>query len=149
VSAMKWWMRVVGGFYLLTAAFNTPWIIEARFNTQYPEIGISIDSAAAQALVDTWFMFGLEVAVIGAALIYFSRDPERHLALVWTVIALEAIRGIADDIYLLSRGYDPLLYSLWIVIHLAIIVSGLIALRRVSPVRSASETNSDQQVQPA
>jgi hypothetical protein len=31
---------------------------------QYPGLGVTVDSAPAEALVDVWFMFGLEVAWI-------------------------------------------------------------------------------------
>jgi hypothetical protein len=130
MSGLKLWMRIVGAFYVVMGVFNTPWIIEARLTTQYPNLGVATDSNAARALVDTWFMFGLEVMVIGVALLYFSRDPARHIALVWTVIGLEIVRGIFDDLYLLARGYDVAIYSGWIVIHLIIIVTGVVAVRR-------------------
>lgn len=128
---LQLWMRFVGGWYLLMAAFNTPPVIEARFGMQYEHLNLAVESAPAQALLDVWFMFGLEVGVIGAALVYFSRDPGRHVALVWTVIGLEAVRGIVDDLYLIGRGYDPILYIGWIVIHLVVILTGLAALKRM------------------
>lgn len=131
MPGLKWWMRIVGGFYLLMGVFNTPIVIEARLLTQYPNLGVSVDSVAARALIDTWFMFGLEVMVIGAALIYCSRDPVRHVALAWTVIGLELVRGIADDLYLIARGYDNVaVYVGWILVHTTIIVSGLVCARR-------------------
>lgn len=126
------WMRIVGGFYVLLGLFNTPPVISARFAAQYPDLGLAVDSAAAQALVDVWFMFGLEVAVIGVALVWLSRDPLRALPLVWVVLGLELVRGVADDPYLLVRGYDPVVYLGWIVIHLAIVVTGLLSIRSAS-----------------
>jgi hypothetical protein len=130
MKGMKWWMRGVGAFYVLMGAFNTPLIIEARLPAQYPDLGVPPDSFAARALIDTWFMFGLEVIVIGLALLYFSRDPGQNVALIWMVLGLELIRGIADDIYLLGRGYEPaIIYIIWILIHSIIIVSGLLVLR--------------------
>jgi hypothetical protein len=130
MAGLTWWMRIVGAFYILMALFNTPPVIEARFETQYPDIGVPVESAAAQALVDTWFMFGLEAGVIGLALLWCARNPMRHLGIAWLVIALEAVRGIADDLYLIARGYDTAIYAGWIVIHLVIIVTGVIAIRR-------------------
>lgn len=126
---LKWWMRAVGGFYVLVGLFNLPPVIEARFSAQYPDLGVPVQSAAAQALIDVWFMFGLEVLVLGAALLYFARHARRHVALAWTVIALELVRGVADDVYLLLRGYDPVLYGGWIALHLVIIVAGVWAVR--------------------
>lgn len=124
------WMRIVGGFYVLLGLFNTPPVIAARFPLQYPDIGVAVDSLAAQLLFDVWFMFGLEVAVIGVALLIAARNPARHRALVWTVLALELVRGIADDLYLIARGYEVAPYVLWIVVHATIVVTGLWALRR-------------------
>jgi hypothetical protein len=129
MKGLKWWMRAVGMFYVLMGVFNTPLIIEARLTTQYPNLGVTTDSLAAQALVDTWFMFGLEVFVIGLALLYFSREPERSVALIWMVLGLELIRGILDDIYLIARGYEPVIYLVWILIHSVIIITGLLVLR--------------------
>lgn len=134
---MQLWMRVVGGWYLLLAVFNIPPLLEARFGIQYEHLDIAVETAPAQALVDVWFMFGLEIGVIGAALLYFSRDPRRHIALVWTVIVLEAVRGIVDDLYLIGRGYDPVFYTGFIAIHLVIILAGLAAVRRMRAAASS------------
>ncbi len=134
------WMRVVGVFYLAMGLFNTPPVIEARLSAQYPNLGVPVDSIAARALIDTWFMFGLEVLVIGAALLYFSRDPIRHISLVWTVIGLELVRGIVDDLYLIARGYDSMIYPGWIIIHAFIIVTGLLAIRRARAAHSSDDS---------
>jgi hypothetical protein len=133
---LTWWMRLVGSFYVLLGVFNTPLIIEARLSAQYPNLDVSAESVAARALIDTWFMFGLEVGVIGIALLYFSRNPIQNTALVWTVLGLEVIRGVVDDMYLLARGYEPGIYVGWIVIHLIIIVTGVLALRAAHSAKS-------------
>lgn len=124
------WMRTVGGFYVVLGLFNTPPVIVARFPAQYPSLGVAIESRPAQALLDVWFMFGLEVAVIGVVLMIAARDPVRHIVLVWTVLALEIVRGIADDLYMLTRGYDVAPYVIWIALHTVVVASGLWALRR-------------------
>ncbi|MEX2548735.1 MAG: BphX family protein [Nitriliruptoraceae bacterium] len=129
IRGLRRWMRIVGGCYVLLALFNTPPVITARFEAQYPDLEVAVDSPAAGALVDVWFMFGLEVVVIGAALLFLARDPLRGLPLVWVVLALEVVRGILDDVYLLARGHDPVIYLGWIVIHLVIVVTGLLAIR--------------------
>ena len=50
-------------------------------------------------------------------------------ALVWTVLALEVVRGIVDDLYLLARGDEVAPYVIWIAVHTAIIITGLWGLR--------------------
>lgn len=129
-TGLRRWMRAVGGFYVLIGLFNTPPVIEARLPAQYPDLGAAVDSLAARALVDVWFMFGLEMVIVGTALIVFSRAPQQHVALVWTVLALELVRGIAHDVYVIFRGADPAFYGAWILVHALIIVSGLILVRR-------------------
>lgn len=131
-------MRIVGGFYVAIGLFNTPPVIAARLPLQYPDLGVAVDSRPVQVLIDVWFMFGLEVAVIGVALLIAARDPARHVALVWTVLALEMVRGIVDDVYLIARGYEAALYLTWIIVHAAIIATGLWSLRRGQLIPRAS-----------
>lgn len=130
MTALRRWMAITGGFYVLVGLFNTPPVIEARLPFQFPDLGVEADSVAARVLIDTWFMFGLEMLVVGAALIRFSRTPSQHLGLAWTVIALELVRGVADDVYWIARGHDPIAYLGWIAIHLVIIATGVHALGR-------------------
>jgi hypothetical protein len=99
-------MRIVGGFYILLALFNTPPVISARFTVKYPD---------------------LEAAVVGVALVLLSRDP---------LLALEVVRGIVDDRYLLTRGYEPIFSVGWIVIHLVIVVTGLLSIRAIRRAQS-------------
>jgi hypothetical protein len=129
-AGLRRWMRGVGAFYLLVALFNTPPAIAARFPVQYGWLDLEVGAASAQALIDVWFMFGLEVGVVGLALLLSARDPRRHVALVWTVLGLELVRGVADDLYLLVRGYDLATYVTWIAIHAVVIATGLRALHR-------------------
>jgi hypothetical protein len=131
MNRLTLWMRAVGVFYLINGLFNFPPFVEARLFTQYPSLGVSASSAAARALIDTWFMFGIEILVLGVALLYFAREPKRHIGLVWTVLALELVRGVFIDIYLIARGYDAaFVYVGWILLHVVIIVSGVLAINR-------------------
>lgn len=130
MTTLRRWMVITGGFYVLVGLFNTPFVIEARLPYQFPDLGVEVDSVAARVLIDTWFMFGLEMLVVGAALIWFSRTASQHSGLAWTVIVLELVRGIVDDLYWIARGHDPIFYLGWITIHLVIVVTGLVALRR-------------------
>ena len=80
--------------------------------------------------MDTWVTLGLRFGVFGAALLIASRAPERARALVWTVIGLELVWGIGIDIYKIARGYPVAGRLVWIVIHSAVIATGMLALRR-------------------
>ena len=130
MTRLKWWMRIVGVFYLLQFVMNA--FVRAPIRSVGPEGALARASAGdptARFLVDTWVTFGLEVGAIGAALLTASRVPDQAKALVWTVIGIELARGIVDDIYMIARGYDLTAYVIWIVIHTVVIVTGLLSLR--------------------
>jgi hypothetical protein len=131
MDRLKLWMRLVGGFFILTGLFNTPPVIVARMNNHYPTLGLDSGHVALAIITDLWFMFGVETAVIGLMLIVGSACPLRNKLLVQTVLLLELTRGVLTDIYWITRGYsESLFYIGFIVVHLAIIVTGWYALRR-------------------
>lgn len=124
----------MGVFYVLQ--FVAMVVIRAPIRSVGPEGTLALASAGdpmARFAVDTWITFGLEVGAIGIGLLIASRMPEQARALVWTIIAIELARGIIDDIYMLSRGYQPAVYLTWMAIHTFVIVTGLLALRRDRP----------------
>lgn len=130
MKSLKWWMRVVGSFYILL--FIMASILQLPPKTMLAGEGITyqIDNFAHRLLVDTWVMFGLELGVIGVALWFASRNPAQNRFFVWVVIGLEVVRGIVDDIYMLIRGYDPAFYIGWIIVHTIIIAWAYYGLRQ-------------------
>jgi hypothetical protein len=66
--------------------------------------------------VGNWHVHALGVA----------RNPRRYLGAVWLLVWLELLHGVLDDIYLIARGYDMVGYLVFIAIHLAIIVTGVL-----------------------
>ena len=80
-------------------------------------------------------MIGLFFGVLGAALLISSRVPLRARALVWTVIAAEAVWGIGIDLYKLAHGYESTAPLVWIVIHALIIATGILFLRATVPAK--------------
>jgi hypothetical protein len=122
---LKWWMRIVGGFYLFLAVMSLPPIRANGFLNVFPELAGQQATLSFELLIDAWVMFGLELGVIGVMLIKFSRIPFQALSLVYTVIGLEIVRGILDDVYMMVRGYSVGFYLGFITIHLLIIVTGL------------------------
>ena len=130
MTRLTWWMRIVGGFYLLQFVMMV--FVRAPIRAVGPQGALAQAAAGdltASFLVDTWVTFGLEVGAIGAVLLIASHAPGQAIALVWAVIAIELARGIADDIYMLARGYDVTTYAIWIFLHTAVIVTGLLSLR--------------------
>lgn len=126
------WMRIVGALYLFL--FVAASILRLPIRAEGPP-GVleraSAGDATARFVVDTWFTFGLDFAVIGTALIVASRAAEQAGVLVWTVLGIEAVRGIGVNLYKIARGYQRTPMLVWIVIHAVIIATGLRALGRI------------------
>lgn len=129
----KWWLRIVGAFYLLLTGLNLYGIfINPQFFRDILPFAANDLNVAIKAYVDAWFAFILELGVLGAMMLYASRDPVSSRILVLTVIWAEVFRGIVDDAFLISRGYSAAEYIPFIVLHLIIIVTGLVILRQES-----------------
>lgn len=122
-------MRIVGTFYLLLFVVGA--LFKLPVNMTLSQAGITLDPGnfVHRFLVDVSVMFTLELGVIGSALWFASGQLYQNRILVWTVLGLEPVRGIVDDIYMLTRGYQTAFYVGWIVIHSMIILTGLWALR--------------------
>lgn len=127
-----WWFRIVGAFYALLAVLNLygTFVDNAFFASSMPFTG-----EALQAFIDGWSPFAFEILGIGTFALWASRNPRRYLGAVWLLVWLELLHGVFDDIYLISRGYDLVGYLVFIVIHLIIIVTGIIAVREAEQSR--------------
>lgn len=127
---LKWWMRVIGAFYLLLGIINAPPLMAARMGVQYPFLELGLEHLAVRAIIDLWFVFGAESAVLGLMLLLASAAPLRNKILVQMVLLLELVR-ILLDLFWIGRGYyDVAPYIIWIVFHTAIILSGWRFLRQ-------------------
>lgn len=132
--ALTRWMQFVGAFYVLN--FVAMAIARAPIRTFGPDGALARADAGdpiASFLVDTWVTFGLEVGAVGVAVLIASRHPLQARGVVWTVLAIELVRGILNDLYFIARGINVTGYLIWVVIHLVIIVTGLVALRLSTP----------------
>jgi hypothetical protein len=131
MKKLKWWFVIVGAFYLLLALMNMYFVL---FNpggmssmTRFPFL---VTPDTTQAFIDGWSPFAFEVLGIGTFMLWASRNPRRYLGAVWLLVWLELLHGVVDDIYLIARGYDAVGYLVFIAIHLAIIVTGVLFARQ-------------------
>lgn len=126
MDELTWWMRVVGVLYLFMAFVSIGPRIPIK--AEGPP-GILEDASAgnpvARFVLDTWTMFGLYMGAVGITLLLASRDAAASSSIVWMVMALELIGGIGIDVYKLVRGYPRTPPLVWIVIHSAVILTGL------------------------
>jgi len=128
MPGLQMWMRVVGVVYLLMFAAV---LARAPIRAEGPE-GVLERAAAgdptARFVITTWMTLGLLLGVLGAALLFFSADPDAARSLAWTAIAVELAWGIPMDLVKISRGQKKAPSIVWIAIHAVLAVSGLAAL---------------------
>ena len=126
-----WWLRLVGGFYLLLAltSLRVLFVDPQIFGTMNP---FAADTAALRAFADAWLIFVLEMGVLGAIMLYYARDFPHNRILVATVSILELIRGAGGDLLWMLRGWPPASYIPFMIVHLLIAGTGLYFLRQES-----------------
>lgn len=130
----KWWLRVVGGFYLVLAVTSLVVLFAnpQMFGDMFP---FSADSLSIRAFSDAWLIFVLEMAVLGAIMLYASREPARNRTLVIAVAVLELVRGAGGDLLWMSRGWPATFYIPFMIVHVIIALSGIFFLRQESEKR--------------
>lgn len=127
------WMKAVGIFYVINgAALTVVYLVPAAQRGMISQVVPGTDAADPLAgyALEIWLMFALEVLVIGGFLLAGSRDAWANRILALTVLGLELIRGILDDLIWIASGYPAGFYVGWIAVHSLIIVTGVFALRR-------------------
>lgn len=130
MNKLKWWFRIVGGFYLLLASINLPGYFDNQlFASSLP---YAQGENAARAFADGWGYAVFEIFGMGAFLLWASRYPLKNLSVVWLTIWLELLHGIGYGAYLMAGGFDPALQSGFIVVSLIIIITGSLFARQAS-----------------
>ncbi|MBE0680796.1 MAG: BphX family protein [Anaerolineales bacterium] len=132
MNKLKWWFRVVGGFYLLLTVMNLSGLFLGG-SQMYANIlpaPMNTDALAVRAFIDAWMVFVFELGVLGAMALVAARAPVQNRIMAWTLIWAEAFRGIVVDIIWITRGYSLSSYAVFIVIHLIIIVTGVVFVRQ-------------------
>ena len=130
MKKLAWWFRFVGGLYVLLGVGFIPALNAQRLSMMLPNFDAPVGSVAYRAILDFSFMFGLDLLVTGGFLFYASRQPYKHIPLVWLIVALELVRGILDDLYMIWRGYNVAFMLGFIVLHLVVIGTGVAFVRQ-------------------
>jgi BphX-like len=104
LAFLRWWMRLVGCFYVALLVPLLPPVFTRAVPHLYPALQAGPGSPEVAALADAWLLVGLALATLGALLLHASRAPQRHLDLVRVVIAWEAVVGLLAGLYFLLRG---------------------------------------------
>lgn len=130
MKSVAWWFRIVGVLYLVLGSTFIPAINTGRVTQLVPGFDGAQSGTAWRGFVDYLFMFGLDELVLGAVLIAASFVPRWFEPLIVLVCALSIVRGIGHDLYMIGQGYSVVTNTLFIALHVGIIVSGLIVSRR-------------------
>lgn len=129
MTRARWWMRIVGGFYVVLAAFNLVILMGPDQSMLADTLPYAATPDTTAAFADAWLVFVLELLAIGIVLIAASRRPAENRILFPLVIVAELLRGILADAIWIGRGYSAASYLTFIGIHVAVIVSGWIIWR--------------------
>lgn len=143
---LVWWFRVVGIVNIVLGVMWLPFLNAARLEASIPGWDAPIGGAAYRGFLDYMMLFGLDLIILGIFLVIGSFRPERSRLLAWLAIALSAVRGILDDVYMIAAGYHLGAMLGFIALHATIIVTGVIALRSAS---RAIEPQRQRRVAPA
>jgi len=127
MTKTKWWLRLVGGFYLLLV-IGSFWVLFVNprlFGNMFP---YSANKTAVRAFSDAWLIFVLEMLVLGIIMLYASRQPERNGILVLTIAILEFVRGAGGDLLWMTRGFPTADYIPFMIVHVTIAITGIFFL---------------------
>ena len=131
MTKTKWWLRIVGGFYIVLAltSLRVLFVDPQMFGTMNP---FAADPVALKAFADAWLIFVLEMGVLGAIMLYAAGQPAHNRILVLTVSLLELVRDAGGDLLWMSRGWPIANYVPFMIVHLNIAGTGLLFLRQES-----------------
>jgi len=129
MTKTTWWLRLIGGFYLLLAltSLRVLFIDPQMFGAMFP---FAADALSVRAFSDAWLIFVLEMGVLGAIMVYYARDSAYNRILVLTVSILELVRGAGGDLLWMTRGFPTANYIPFMILHLIIAGTGLFFLRQ-------------------
>ncbi len=128
----QWWLRLVGAFYLLLGVMN---VVVALFSPEFGAATVlpqaySADQVTVTALNVANIPPTLAWVVLGALMLYFSREPARASILVLTVALLELFTWIPYDVAFLLTGLSAAIGIPFFILHLIIGVTGIFFLRQ-------------------
>ncbi|WJL94789.1 BphX family protein [Microbacterium sp. ET2] len=132
MTSLRWWFRSVGLVNIVLGILWLPALNAARLELSVPGWDAPIGGTAYRGFLDYTLLFSLDLLVLGAFLVATSFRPRPSRTLAWLAIALSAIRGILDDIYMIAAGYPLGAMLGFIALHATIIITGLFALRAAS-----------------
>ena len=128
----RWWMRVVGAFYLMEGIGLT--LMASLAPNEFAEMWAtaapgSLDDIAVRGTLIAGLPGVLTWVLFGSTLWFLSRVPERSRLLIVLVVAWELFIWLPLDLLGLLNGFSGERALGLIAFHLVVGVSGIFALR--------------------
>lgn len=129
-------MVAIAVFYFLNLVLLWPALWAPQLSGMYPTVDLHQGEPVFQLLLDAWLIVGIGLAVIGAVLLWGSRNPaDYYKGLIPVVLLTEFAFGLWDA-YSAFWSYEvQWMAMVTIAIHVVIIVWGWIALQRANAER--------------
>jgi hypothetical protein len=133
MTAIKWWLRIVGTLYLLEGLALTAAALFDR--AQFAALWAStepgaLDSVAVRGTVMAGLPGVLTWVLLGAMMWIYSRAPAKARVLIIVVAAWELLVWAPLDMTGLFNGFEVSRALTLLAIHAAIGISGIVVLRR-------------------
>jgi len=129
MKRLVWWFRITGVIYVVLGVSWLPFANAPKLEQVIPGFDGPVGGTAYNGFLDWMVVFGLEMIVVGVFLFVSSWKPLKNIPLVSLIIALSAVRGIADDVYMIAQGYPLASNLVFIALHSAIIITGVLFSR--------------------
>lgn len=135
MKAIKWWLWIVGGLYLLEGGGLSAMALLA------PESFAEVWSSAPVGTLDEIAVRGIKLAglpgvltwvLLGALMLIFSRAPAGARMLVVVVCAWELLVWLPVDFIASRNGFEVPRAVTLMAIHVVIGISGMVLLRRTA-----------------
>ena len=141
MNKLKWWLRIVGGFYLLLGLAGLGYFIFAPdgYAETYAAIlpsTYSGDPLAVTAVIDRDFLVTFEWIVLGILMFVAARDPARARFFIGAMVALELFQYTVVNVIWMTRGYPNGVPFL--ILHLLFGITGIVFLRQTASLSSHS-----------
>ena len=131
MNKLKWWLRIVGAWYLLFGMMDVYALFDPELVASY--YGTITEELAIRVLAETTLLVGLGMTVLGVMMFVAARDPGRARFFILTVAMLELFQFVLYDVVVLQSGSLPASIVIPIlVIHLIFGVTGIIFLRQTA-----------------
>ncbi len=132
MNKLKWWLRIVGGFYLLLGVMN---VLVSLFDPQlatefvFPP-SYTVDEVVVRTFIHANLPPTLAWIVLGVIMFYASRELATAKIIVLTVAMLELFTWVPYDVLWFMNGLPGAVGAPFLVIHVAIAVTGILFLRQ-------------------